>query len=266
MADDQIVVYFNNCRCRDHAAIYGDGAFYDLNATGRQANEAVDLPVGQECVVATIARNKQIVFKWYSFLRETRLPDDTGTVCRAFFGDFRTAQVFSKKQAAREKLYSVFFNVRGHFKQQSTIPSPVPQKYRPTRRKRTVSFLPEEVLEAASINELRALAVSCARSRVPLKKRSANYRVGSLVIHRYVLCRAHGQCESCSAPAPFRKSDGSPYLEPHHTTRLADNGPDHPSRVIGLCPNCHRHAHYSADAKSFNSLLKRKLASLETHR
>src|SRR4051794_24719610 len=24
--------------------------------------------------------------------------------------------------------------------------------------------------------------------------------------------------------------DGSPYLEPHHTTRVADDGPDHPDR------------------------------------
>jgi hypothetical protein len=134
------------------------------------------------------------------------------------------------------------------------------------RRKTGLPEFKSRVLKVASLDELRELALSCARPNVPPEKRSANYRVGSLVIHRYVLCRAHGQCESCSAPAPFRKSDGSPYLEPHHTTRLADNGPDHPSRVIGLCPNCHRHAHYSADAKSFNSLLKRKLASLETHR
>ena len=47
------------------------------------------------------------------------------------------------------------------------------------------------------------------------------------------------------------KTDGSPYLEPHHITRLADNGPDHPAKVIALCPNCHRKAHSSQDKLVF---------------
>lgn len=63
--------------------------------------------------------------------------------------------------------------------------------------------------------------------------------------------------------APFRKPDGHAYIEPHHTTRLADDGPDHPAKVIGLCPNCHRRAHYAEDAKVFNHSLKRKLSRLE---
>ena len=42
-----------------------------------------------------------------------------------------------------------------------------------------------------------------------------------------VLERAAGICEACSAKAPFkRRSDGSPYLEVHHRTRLADGGED----------------------------------------
>lgn len=31
----------------------------------------------------------------------------------------------------------------------------------------------------------------------------------------FVLRRARGHCEGCGAPAPFRRIDGSPYLEPH---------------------------------------------------
>ena len=39
-------------------------------------------------------------------------------------------------------------------------------------------------------------------------------------IRVYVLARANGKCEGCSAPAPFLRSDGTPYLEPHHLRRL----------------------------------------------
>lgn len=63
--------------------------------------------------------------------------------------------------------------------------------------------------------------------------------------------------------APFRGADGRPFLETHHTRRVADGGPDHPAKVIGLCPNCHRRAHFAGDAKSFNASLMRKLPKLE---
>jgi 5-methylcytosine-specific restriction endonuclease McrA len=60
-----------------------------------------------------------------------------------------------------------------------------------------------------------------------------------------VLARANGVCESCRAPAPFRRvSDGTPYLEVHHQVRLANGGEDTVSNAIALCPNCHRKAHY----------------------
>lgn len=60
-----------------------------------------------------------------------------------------------------------------------------------------------------------------------------------------VLLRANGVCEGCGSPAPFRRlSDGSPYLEVHHVVRLADGGEDTIANAKGLCPNCHRRAHY----------------------
>jgi len=132
------------------------------------------------------------------------------------------------------------------------------------RRKTRLPDFKDEVVKVASLDELRELALSCARSIVASKRRSANHRIGSQAIHRYVLCRANGRCEGCNAMAPFRKSDGSLYLEPHHTTRLADDGPDHPARVIGLCPNCHRRAHYATDARSFNNSLKKRLRDIES--
>lgn len=60
-----------------------------------------------------------------------------------------------------------------------------------------------------------------------------------------VLERANGICEQCAEPAPFRRaSDGSPYLEVHHRTPLADGGDDSVDNAVALCPNCHRDAHF----------------------
>ena len=60
-----------------------------------------------------------------------------------------------------------------------------------------------------------------------------------------VLDRANGICEKCQNPAPFNKDkDSLPYLEVHHKIPLAENGDDTVENAIGLCPNCHRQAHY----------------------
>lgn len=60
-----------------------------------------------------------------------------------------------------------------------------------------------------------------------------------------VLDRANGICERCNKPAPFTKDcDNLPYLEVHHKIPLAENGGDTVENAIGLCPNCHRQAHY----------------------
>ncbi len=131
------------------------------------------------------------------------------------------------------------------------------------RRMTGLPRLDDKALEEANLDELRKVALLDARSKVAGKKGRTIYRARSLAIRLYVLSRANGSCEGCRAPAPFHKSDGSPYLEPHHTTRLSDGGPDHPARVIGLCPNCHRRAHYADDSKQFNDSLKKKLARLE---
>jgi hypothetical protein len=60
-----------------------------------------------------------------------------------------------------------------------------------------------------------------------------------------VLERANGICERCKKPGPFlRDLDNSPYLEVHHIQPLAEGGDDTVKNAIGLCPNCHKQAHY----------------------
>ena len=126
------------------------------------------------------------------------------------------------------------------------------------RRDNRASDLSLSELPEANLAELRRLALSSAR---PEAKRTIRLTTGfarSSAIHTYILGRAKGRCESCRKAAPFRKADGAAYLEPHHTIRLADDGPDHPATILALCPNCHRRAHHSADAKKFNGRLKRR--------
>ena len=59
-----------------------------------------------------------------------------------------------------------------------------------------------------------------------------------------VLVRSSGKCELCDKPAPFKRADGTPYLEVHHRIRLADGGDDTVENAIAVCPNCHRQEHF----------------------
>lgn len=131
------------------------------------------------------------------------------------------------------------------------------------RRDTRLPDLDADHLHESNLAELRAVALMKATSSAARRSTSATYRIREAAIRLYVLARAGGSCEGCRADAPFARADGAPYLEPHHTTRLADDGPDHPARVIALCPNCHRRAHYSGAAKAFNDSLKKKLHRLE---
>jgi HNH endonuclease len=80
-----------------------------------------------------------------------------------------------------------------------------------------------------------------------------------------------GSCQTCrsahrltrDAPAPFLRTDGTPYLEPHHLRRVSDGGPDHPAHVIALCPNCHRRVHGGADGQTYNTTLIAMMLTLE---
>lgn len=105
-----------------------------------------------------------------------------------------------------------------------------------------------------TLAELRELALEGASEGSVTEEKVANVQVRAEAVRRYALKRANGTCEGCQSAAPFRTKSG-PYLEVHHVFRLADGGPDHPAKVIALCPNCHRRAHYASDGESFNQQL-----------
>lgn len=75
----------------------------------------------------------------------------------------------------------------------------------------------------------------------------------------FVLRRARGHCEGCGAPAPFRRLDGSPYLEPVPIHLGSDQELGGPEGVIALCPNCHRRAHFANDGTRYNDALITRL-------
>jgi 5-methylcytosine-specific restriction protein A len=67
----------------------------------------------------------------------------------------------------------------------------------------------------------------------------------------WVVRRAKGICEACDKPAPFARSDGTPYLEVHHVRSLAEGGPDTVDNAIAACPTCHRRLHLGADRTAY---------------
>jgi 5-methylcytosine-specific restriction protein A len=92
-------------------------------------------------------------------------------------------------------------------------------------------------------------------------RRNVYERSGDLKV--YVLRRANGTCEGCEQPAPFVTPAGHWYLEPHHTRRLSDGGPDDYHHVIALCPTCHRRVHHGVDGQAYNDDLVGRLAIIE---
>jgi 5-methylcytosine-specific restriction protein A len=116
-----------------------------------------------------------------------------------------------------------------------------------------------------TLADARRIALAAAAGGAAPTKESAarTLYVRSKAVRDYVLMRAAGMCESCHQPAPFIRKNGTPYLEPHHTTRVSDGGPDHPRFVGAICPACHRELHFGVDGEAKNAALQERLRTLE---
>lgn len=117
--------------------------------------------------------------------------------------------------------------------------------------------------EGIDLASLRADAINASQTIVFPHPTRSEYRARSARVARYVLARSNGICESCNKKAPFSRNDGSPYLEVHHTSRLADEGPDDILHVAGICPNCHREAHFGPEVTLFRDKLEKLIAEKE---
>ena len=120
----------------------------------------------------------------------------------------------------------------------------------------------KEILSLAQARK-RALAAFVPIEQVGTAQAKRTLYKRSRAVRDYVFMRADGHCESCKKPAPFQRSDGSAYLEPHHTTRVSDGGLDHPKHVGAICPSCHREIHYGAEGQLRNAALIQHLALIE---
>jgi 5-methylcytosine-specific restriction protein A len=128
------------------------------------------------------------------------------------------------------------------------------------------SFDDETTVTApSSLEEARRRAMEAFRGSQGETGRTALRRLyqRSEQVKDYVLLRAEGRCESCLQPAAFQRKDGSPYLEPHHTTRVSDGGLDHPRYVAAICPTCHRHIHHGLGGQEKNLELIEAIAVKE---
>ncbi|WP_339724127.1 HNH endonuclease [uncultured Paraglaciecola sp.] len=82
----------------------------------------------------------------------------------------------------------------------------------------------------------------------------------SKAVRDQVLFRAKGSCEHCGEKG-FRTNSGALYLESHHIIPLSEEGIDHISNVIALCPNHHREAHFSENASALRTAFLSKVSS-----
>jgi len=127
----QLVVYFNNCHNRDHVALFGSGAFFDLGTTGRQGLQARDLHPGQPCVVAEWAPDNRVVFDWYCFNYESLLRDEHGTPDRVFYGRLFASETMAKGEAATSGRYAPLFRSTGQLKIGSVFRRAIPPELLP---------------------------------------------------------------------------------------------------------------------------------------
>lgn len=81
-------------------------------------------------------------------------------------------------------------------------------------------------------------------------------RQRSALVKAYVLQRANGKCEYTGKEAPFKRRDGTPYLEVHHLAQLSDDGLDHPVNAAAIDPTVHRLIHYGMDGEKVNTDLR----------
>ncbi len=120
--------YLNNHKRIDHRAVYErEDAFFDLGTAGAQADQVADIRVGDTCIVATPAADRQFTFAWFTYARVELLPNteellpNKDALCRVLCGPAVKTQTFLQADASRQSVYAPFFDKSGHFKQQLVI-------------------------------------------------------------------------------------------------------------------------------------------------
>lgn len=129
---------------------------------------------------------------------------------------------------------------------------------------RLYTYVEESVEQTTDpLAELRNRAYQISSEEVDVAEREMIVRNRDAVIRSYALERSSGVCEACDEPAPFETRNGRPYLEVHHIVPVSEGGPDNPTNVAGVCPNCHARVTHGEDAAAYNGLILNKIKSKE---
>lgn len=117
----------------------------------------------------------------------------------------------------------------------------------------------ERRAQKLSANELKLKAKERSSKKAAYRAVTSNTYVRDPYVAEYAKERAHGICQLCGQPAPFRDQEGRPYLESHHVIWLAEDGSDSIENTVALCPNCHRKMHIVNDPSEKALLLRKAL-------
>ena len=120
-----------------------------------------------------------------------------------------------------------------------------------------------EAEDALGYMASRSAALKASQDVAEKVKTAQEWRLRSRAVSKYVQERALGYCEVCGRGAPFETISGQPYLESHHITQLADDGPDAPKDVVAACPTCHRRIHHGSDGAAINKAAHERIRRVE---
>ena len=237
------VVFFNNCKCRDHVKLYGAGAFFDLDADGHQGNLALNLPVGQRCVVASYEDDGRVMFKWFLLSEEKLMSDENDGKSRVFIGKLINKKVLTKDAAAKSPCYSTLFNRRGQFKQVSVIEGEIRKRAIPNPVRTAKSLVPDEESDCETYAEGATREVV-----VNAYERSAKAITKCKEVFGF-------KCAVCELD--FEEKYGSEmkgFIHVHHLKPLAEIKKSYeinPRKDLRpVCPNCHAVIHGGGKLRS----------------
>ncbi|MPN23951.1 hypothetical protein SDC9_171344 [bioreactor metagenome] len=119
------------------------------------------------------------------------------------------------------------------------------------------AHIDEQTRIARSMNssELRLRAIQNSSQVVSCRKVERQVFIRDPYISEYAKRRANGKCQLCNSSAPFKTTQGDPYLECHHIDWVSKGGSDTIDNTVALCPNCHRRMHV-LDLESDNQILR----------
>ena len=249
---------------------YSDGLRLLLERLGQRDASLEDIQVASSLAEQKPGSERRIFPEDYSFpIRLDRIPDKESL--RLAIG--RATGAFGKLPGAKAGTYSKRLRLRVSC---SSLEGMTVEEVERALQRQTV-WIGKPTADPDELDDEIRRAISRARNHAgmlspPKGSHSVSKTSGS--VQRYVrdpdvvawvLLAADGECETCEKPSPFKRDDGSGFLEVHHVKTLAGGGPDTVDNAIACCPNCHRELHYGKNRDRMKRDLFRKVPRLFKH-